>query len=220
MLRIRGYTPGLPRTPENEREVDVPPSLVPGVTDLDIPDFLAYRERVKCTPGDQIRVQTRRRYNVSSDQDFYDRYRDGGPRPSEAELADWGEYLEAERAAGNAYRNVHVVNGDIGLYLAYQFEWAYQYNVIHGQQVRIVDVAETPAAAAVLWVGDFWVLEHRHVVLGRYDDQDRYLGVVGVDASGKHGYLAVAEMVWELGTDFTTWWAEHPRYHRAVNRAT
>jgi hypothetical protein len=103
--------------------------------------------------------------------------------------------------------------------LRYQFEWAYAFNVRHGMDVRIVDTAENPAVAALLRVGDFWVIEHQHVVLCRYDDQGRPLGTVGVDDSGKLGYIAAAEMAWQLGTDFTTWWVAHPQYHRATARA-
>jgi len=28
------------------------------------------------------------------------------------------------------------------------------------------------------------------------------------------GLIALAEVAWSLATPFTTWWAEHPQYHR------
>ena len=220
MVRVTGYVPGKPHTPENERDVDVPPTLIPGVMSLDIPDFRAYLGKVrKPQNGDMIRVQTLRQYGAPSDQDFFVRYMDGRPGPTEEELAVWGAQLDDDRANGRAYRNLHVVDGPLGDYLRYQFEWAYAFNVRHGMDVRIVDITENPAAAALLCVGDFWVIEHQHVVLCRYDDQGHPLGTVGVDDSGKLGYIAAAEMGWQLGTDFTTWWAAHPQYHRSTVQA-
>jgi hypothetical protein len=34
----------------------------------------------------------------------------------------------------------------------------------------------------------------------------------GADAAG--GYVALAQVAWELATPFTTWWTAHPQYHR------
>lgn len=33
-------------------------------------------------------------------------------------------------------------------------------------------------------------------------------------ASSTQGYTALAELVWQMSTPFTDWWAVHPRYHR------
>lgn len=219
MVRVTGYVPGKPHTPENERDVDVPPTLVPGVMSLDIPDFRAYLEKVRKPGGDKLRIQTLHQYGVPSDQDFFVRYMDGRSGPTEQELSGWGAQLDDDHANGRAYRNLHVVDGDIGDYLRYQFEWAYSFNVRHHMDVRIVDASENPAVAVLLRVGDFWVLEHQHVVLCRYDDQGCPVGTVGVDDSGKLGYIAAAEMAWQLGTPFAEWWAAHPQHHRKTARA-
>lgn len=220
MLRIRGYLPGAEHTPENEREVDVPATLIPGAAALDIPDFTAYLARVrKAQHGDILRIQTLRQYGVPSDQDFFVRYMDGRPGPTEQELAGWGAQLDDDRANRRAYRNLHVVDGDIGDYLRMQFEWAYTFNTRHGMDVRIVDAAEAPAAAMLLVVGDFWVIEGQHVIRCRYDAEGRPLGHVAVDDSGKLGFMAAAEMGWRLATPFADWWAAHPEYHRRTRNA-
>ena len=73
--------------------------------------------------------------------------------------------------------------------------------------------------AALLLTGDYWVPEHEHVVLCRYDDQGRPLGLVRVEASGAHGYIAAADMAWRLATPFNSWWTAHPQYHRGKTRA-
>lgn len=207
------------RLPAHERKVHVPDTLLPELAHLEIPDFDAYLQSVRQVPGDMYRVQTLRQYGVPSDQDFFIRYMNGGPGPTDAELAEWGAFLDGETTGGRTYRNLHVVRGPIGDYLRYQFEWAYSYNVRHGMDVRVLDVAEVPAAASLLEIGDYWVLEHQHVVLCRYDDDGRPIGTVAVEASATQGYIAAAEMAWELGTEFSSWWAAHPQYHRGTARA-
>lgn len=218
MLRITGYTPDMPHTSENEIDIIVPPTLVPGMVDLDVPDLNAWLvEHRKSTNGDRLRIQTRREYGVLSDQDFFQRYLDGRAGPTDQEIAGWGKFLDEDRAAGRAYRNLHVVDGDIGDYLRYQFEWAYTFNIRHGMDIRIVDVRDQSAAAPLLHGDDFWVVEGRHVATCSYDDEGRPQGGVAVDDSAKIGYIMAAEIGWRLGTPFATWWAAHPQYHRVVD---
>lgn len=89
----------------------------------------------------------------------------------------------------------------------------------HGQDVRILDVKVSPAAEVLFRTGDFWVLEHQHVVVCRYDREGRPLGTVAVDAAGAGGFLAAAELAWRVATPFTEWWNAHPQFHRTSGRA-
>lgn len=111
-------------------------------------------------------------------------------------------------------RNVHIVRDPLTPYLRYQFEWCYTPNTAAGQDIRVLDMTETPAAAALLRVGDLAVVEGRHVVRLRYDPDGSYQGAVTVGDDTAVGYIALAEVAWNLATPFTTWWAEHPQYHR------
>jgi hypothetical protein len=216
-VMITGYEPGTEQTPENERTIAVPPVVVPELVALDIPDFDAWLEGVRRTPGDIYRVQTLARYGAENE--YVRRYLRGEPGPTGEELRPWGDELDADRSAGRAYRNLHVIRGPLTDELRMQFEWAYTYNVAHGQDVRIVDAAEIPAVAALQRTGDYWVVEREHVVLCRYDDEGRPQGTVGVEAAGAQGFIAAAEMAWALATPFTDWWAAHPQYHRARRQA-
>jgi hypothetical protein len=218
-VRITGYKLGSAHTPENEVTIEAPATLVPELTKLDIPDFAAFRRSVRQTPGDSYRVQTLTQYGVPSDDDDFRRYLEGG-EPQSPYREPWFQSLCEDAEAGRAYRNLHVVNGPLSDYLRYQFEWAYAYNVQYGQDVRILDAAQHPAADVLFRTGDFWVLEHKHVVLCRYDQDGRPLGWVGVDAAGAAGYIAAAELAWHLASPFTAWWTGHPEYHRASARAT
>jgi hypothetical protein len=53
--------------------------------------------------------------------------------------------------------------------------------------LRILDIAEVPAASILPRTGDFWVVEGEHVALVRYDTDGRHLGEVAVDNSCAHG---------------------------------
>lgn len=218
MLRITGWAPGQPRDAAHERDIDVPTSLFPDTAGLEITDFVAFRDRVSRPGGDQLRIQTLPRYAVDSDRDYYTRYHTGGPPPTDEELRPWIDYLAREAAAGRTYRNLHIIDtraGGMGDYLRYQFEWGYTFNSRHGMAVRVLDLADHPAAEVVTRIGDYWVLEGYHIVLCRYDDEGHPEGWVGVDDGAQRGHLAAAELAWSLGTPFTDWWAANPRYHRA-----
>jgi hypothetical protein len=65
----------------------------------------------------------------------------------------------------------------------------------------------------LLRVGDLAIVEHQHVAQLRYNPSGEYQGAVttGADAAG---YVALAQVAWELATPFRTWWTAHPQYHR------
>jgi hypothetical protein len=53
-----------------------------------------------------------------------------------------------------------------------------------------------------------------HVARMRYGAGGEFQGAVAAGADAAEGYVALAEMAWTLATPFTTWWAEHPQFHR------
>jgi hypothetical protein len=216
-VEITGYELGAERTPENERTVVVPGPVLPEIVALDIPDFPAWRAERLPSPGDMLRVQTLDRYGA--EDEYVRAYHAGEPGPTEADLAGWGAQLDAYHDAGQTYRNLHVINGPLSAEMQMQFGWGYTYNTAHHMQVRVLDVTEHPAAATLLRLGDYWVIEGMHVARCLYDGDGRPQGYVGVEAGGAAGFTAAAEMAWELGTDFATWWAAHPEYHRAPAQA-
>lgn len=205
--------------PAHERRVHIPDTMLPELASLDVPNFRAYRDAVRQTPGDIYRVQTLTCYGVPSDDQDYLGYLNGAPEPTSRHREAWFAELEEDAAAGRVRRNLHVVTTPLTDYLRYAFEWGYAYNVQHGQDVRILDLTENPAGSVLLRTGDYWVLERQHVVLCRYDQEGKPLGTVAVEAAGAAGYIAAAEMAWELAAPFTDWWAAHPCFHRAKTRA-
>lgn len=202
------HRPGLP---PGEGVVLVPGTLFPEIVSLHVQlgAFIAEHHRT-----DLLRVQTRDHYGVGSDDDDYHRYLAGEAAPVAAGKQEWLDRLRADTEAGRIRRNVHVVRTPLTPYLRYQFEWCYVSNVGAGQDVRVLDVTETPAAAALFDVGDLAVIEGRHVARMRYGADGEFQGAVAAGADAADGYVALAEMAWTLATPFTTWWAGHPQFHR------
>ncbi|MGH3787955.1 MAG: DUF6879 family protein [Pseudonocardiaceae bacterium] len=107
-----------------------------------------------------------------------------------------------------------LIRQPLGGYLRYAFEWVDTYSSEAGQDIRVLDLDEHPAAAALRRIGDFWVVEQQYVALVRYDAEGRHQGEVAADETSAGGYVAAAELGWSLGVQFTDWWAAHPQYHR------
>jgi hypothetical protein len=216
-IEVTGYPVNRPGIPAGEAVVLVPDTLIPEVASLDVSSLGAYIAERHRT--DLLRVQTLAYYNVASDGDDLDRYLAGAGEPTAPGKQQWLSKLGEDAAAGKHRRNVHIVNAPLSDYLRYQFEWCYTFNVAAGQDVRILDVTEGPAAAHLLRIGDFNVVERQHVVRSRYDTNGTYLGAVQVSADAAESYAALAELAWQLATPFTTWWASHPQYHRSTRAA-
>lgn len=215
-VKITGYREGSPQTPENEQTIVAPGRLFPELVALDIPDFEGWLEQRLGSPGDMLRIQTLQRYGA--EDPLVEAYHRSERAPLE-DFSEWGAILDAHHLADQAYRNLHVIDGELSREMQMQFGWAYTYNTDHHMQVRVLDVAHHPEASVLLRLGDFWVVQHDHVALCHYDQDGQPTGMVQVEPAGAAGYQAAAEMAWALGEDFTSWWAAHPEYHRAARRA-
>lgn len=197
--------------PPGEATVRVPDTLLPEIADLHINlgEFIAAHHRT-----DLLRVQTLDHYGVASDGDDYHRYLDGASEPAAPGKDKWLEQLRIDTYAGRLRRNVHIVCSEISSYLRYQFEWCYVPNSKAGQLIRVLDLSATPAAAALFKVGDFVVVEGRHVARMRYTPCGEYQGAVAIGDDAAIGYVALAELAWNLAIPFEKWWPARPELHR------
>jgi len=216
-LVVTGERIDNPDLPAHEASVLVPDTLLPEVASLDIPDLASYLSQRHT--ADLFRLETLDWYDVSSDDDDYYRYVSGAPAPEASVKDRWLDQLRADRAAGRQWRRVHALRSPLNDYLRYECEWCYTYNVAAGEDVRILDVTEAPAGAALLGVGDFFAVDGEHVVRSRYNTGGRFLSAVAVGTADRGAYVALAELAWQMGTPFAAWWAAHPEYHRATPAA-
>ncbi|MGH3933171.1 MAG: DUF6879 family protein [Pseudonocardiaceae bacterium] len=185
---------------------------------LDLPALGAYLTQRHTR--DLFRLETLAHYDAASDDEDYHRYLRGESAPTAAGKETWLGRLRTDTAAGRRWRRVHVVTPPLTDYLRYECEWGYTHNVAAGEDVRILDLSASPAGAEVLGVvGDFFVADEEHAVRMDYDEAGRFRGAVPVDPLVLAPYQAVAVTVWTLGVPFTTWWAQHPEYHRSGQAA-
>ncbi|MGH3800380.1 MAG: DUF6879 family protein [Pseudonocardiaceae bacterium] len=210
-IEVTGELVDRPGLPPGERTVRVPDTLLPEIAALDVNlgAFIAQHHRT-----DLLRVQTLTHYEVASDDEDYHRYLDGAVAPTATGKQEWLDRLRTDTIAGRLRRNVHIVHTPLTPYLGYQFEWCYLPNTAAGQDIRVLDAAEVPAVAALLRVGDLAIVEGQRVAQLRYGPNGEYQGAVATGADATVGYVALAQVAWELATPFTAWWAAHPQYHR------
>lgn len=203
--------------PAHEGAVAVPPTLFPELSDLVVHDLRSYLDERHTR--DLLRVQTLDHYGVASDGDDFQRYLSGEPAPDAARKQAWLDDLQSVAASGRTWRNVHVVRTPLSDYLRYSFEWGCADNVEAGQDVRVLDLTESPHLAALASAKDFYVVDGRHAVRMVYASDGRYEGAVAVGADGVAGYAALAELAYQLATPFAPWWEAHPEYHRTTRVA-
>ncbi len=205
--------------PAHERKIHVPATMLPELGALDIADFEAWLEDRRTSPGDILHVQTLDRYGVPSDDADFAGYLEGAAAPTSLYREPFFQELRDGVAAKMQWRNLHVIRQPLSDYLRYAFEWVYTYSAEAGQDIRVLDVDDHPAAAVLTRAGDFWVVERQHVALVRYDNEGRHEGKVAVPDTSVIGYVAAAELAWCLGVPFAEWWAAHPQYRRASQAA-
>jgi hypothetical protein len=170
-------------------------------------DYIAHRHT-----RDLFRLETLPHYDVASDDEDYRRYLRGEANPNAAAKQPWLRRLQTDTAAGRRWRRVHSISHPLSDYLRYECEWGYTYNVAAGEDVRILDLGDTDAGAFAAQVGDFFMIDGRHVVRSYYDDHGRFSFAKVLDEPGP--YLALADLIWNAAQPFSTWWATHPEYHR------
>ncbi len=160
-----------------------------------------------------FRLETLDTYTVDSDAGNVARFLDGVAAPSMAVKGPWLRRLEREYAEGKRRTRVHVWTGPISDYLRYECEWGYVYTSAVGEEVRILDLAETPKPSGLLHE-DFLLLDDRHVVATRYDAAGRFLGAEVRPAVELPAYRHCRDVALAASVPFSDYWASHPQYWR------
>lgn len=202
--------------PDHESAVEVPRSVIYEKRVLDVDEMAEWLGGHHTR--DLFRLETRHTYTVESDGDDYRRYLNGEAEPDAAAKQPWLDTLAADTAAGRVWRKVHLVRGRITDYERYEFEWGFAYNVVCGEQVRVLEI-DGPRASRLVDLGDFFVLDGEHVLRNLYDDAGRFLGSQVVYGGEASALRAIIDWVWDAAEPFTSWWERHPQYHRTTGAA-
>lgn len=162
-----------------------------------------------------FRLEVRDSYAVASDGGDLARYLAGETAPDPTRKNAWLDELRADTTAGKHWQWVHVVRSPLSDYLRYEFEWSYAINIHAGAQVRILDLAERQLPNGVP-DEDFWLLDDEAVLVMHYDDDGRFLGAEPADPGEMPRYRRARDMAWRAAEPFSSYWQEHPQYHRAA----
>jgi hypothetical protein len=160
-----------------------------------------------------FRLEVLDAYDVSTDGGDFARYMAGAPGPDPARKAPWLARLREDAARGLHNSRVHVVRSPLGPYLRYECEWGYAPNVEAGEDIRILDLAETEAPGGLV-DHDFWLMDDRTAVRMHYDEGGRFLGASIIPRRQLGRYQRAAREAWRAAVPFSTYWPAHPQYQR------
>lgn len=156
-----------------------------------------------------FRLETNQHLSVGTIGEDLRRYLAGEPAPGPRA---WEDHIRGEVSEGKHRYKVHVIREPLSEYMRLCCEWGYAGNVAAGEHIRFVNADEHG------WFGgeDFWLIDQQHVLVMRYGDNGEFIGAQPVHDPAEVGrYRDIAERAWDTGTDFTTWWSDHPQYWRA-----
>lgn len=170
-----------------------------------------------------FRLETLDRYEVPIDGSDFSVYLAGGEQPHNPDKLAWQEHLRAERAAGIWRHRVHLIDTMPGLtdYLRYECEWGYTATAAAGEEIRILDLGTERRPRELIELNhDFWLIDDERVVSMQYNTDATFHSAQLLPAHDTARYRAARKIAWDMAEEFTSWWAEHPQYHRANHRAT
>lgn len=167
-----------------------------------------------------FRMEMRDEYSVASDGSDVARYLRGDAEPDPARKGPWLARLRAEAAEGKRRQRVHVWRGPLSGYLLYEAEWGYLPNSEAGEDIRILDLAEQPLPPALALVGghDWHLIENTTVIRMHYAETGRFAGAEILGEEELPRYRAARDAALQAAVPFTSYWGQHPEYHRR-NRA-
>lgn len=160
-----------------------------------------------------FRLETRSRYTVDSETQRLGRYLAGDPLEIEPGTRDWLEFMAVEIESGKRWHKVHILRSPLSDYLRFECEWGYAVSAQYGQEIHIIDEAETARPEGIP-DEDFWLFDDKTVVLLHYDDDGHFLGADLASETDVPHYRRRRDLALEAAEPFASWWERHPQYRR------
>lgn len=199
---------GLGPLPDHEDVILVPPGVLSDIREtLTLDQLGEFIDRHHT--ADLFRLEALPCYNADSDDDDFHRYLRGEPAPTAQAKKSSLDRIRADADAGRIRRRVHAVTEPLTAYVRYEAEWGYVFNSAAGERIRIANLTD-----ALTSVGDFFMLDHQHVVRSRYDSAFRFQHAEVLQPDAAAPYIALAELLWGHSVNFEPWWAARPGDHR------
>jgi hypothetical protein len=176
-------------------------------------------ETLDTTTTDLFRWETLSAYEVVSDGSDYKRYLDGAAEPTWERKQPWLDTLRRWAKEGRPRRRVRIIHDPITDYERYSCDWGYSINSQAGEQIKVIDLATTVLPEQLRIREDFWLIDDEIAVTMFYAEDGQFQKALAVTHSPEVRFFReAAQMAWELGEDFNTWWADHPEHHRRTTQ--
>lgn len=154
-----------------------------------------------------LRQATRTLFRLEVQPAYYDpdfqRYLAGEPGPDMERKGKWLAYLREQREQGVYRHRVRALRTPLSDYDRYACEWGYAYNVLAGDDTRILDNSELELSGVH---HDFWLVDDSQVALMHYDALGRFVVAEVLDATEVKRYRMIRDVTWQAAEPFGTWW--------------
>ncbi|MER6173974.1 DUF6879 family protein [Streptosporangium sp. NPDC001681] len=120
------------------------------------------------------RLETLQAYDVSYEQEAFDRFLVGGPRGRFSGIEDWVDMVRAGVEEGKRFHRVHVLMEPLSDYIRFECAWSYRYTVAAGEDVRVIPVDEHEWPEGLPRV-DYWLFDSVRLLIMNYTPEGTFL---------------------------------------------
>lgn len=145
-------------------------------------------------------------YTMPQEQDAITRFRAGERLPA-SHRSGWMDRVAGYASTGRSIGRVHVVRRPLSEYLKFEFEWYYRHHVTVGEDVRILDVTDSPVAG--LPDHDFWMFDDKSIVKMLYRPDGTQIGRYLIDQPDISEYIQYREIALAHSVPFLQYSSEH-----------
>jgi hypothetical protein len=183
--------------PDHEAVVLVPAAVLSDVREVltleQLGQFVVHHHH-----HDLFRLESLPHYTSASDEDDYNRFVRGEPKPIAQTKQAWLDRVHTDVLAGRMWHRVRAISDPPTTYIAYQAQWGYPDLLRAGELIRTVNLTRALAA-----VGDFFVLDWAHVVRSIYDSDGRFMRAEVMHPDSAAPYIALADLLWNHSEPFS-----------------
>ncbi len=124
-----------------------------------------------------FRLETLQRYGNSGEDEDFDAFMAGRPKPPNPGHEQWQAMIRANVRAGRLVQRVHVITEPLTDYARLELTWGYGPNAAAGEDIRIIPVGEDePWPRDVPQDKDFWLFDSHELYDQHHEPDGTWLG--------------------------------------------
>ncbi len=140
-------------------------------------------------------------YSVPEEEAALQMFRTDGKQPPAGFNSEWHEVLDTARDQGKRFSRTRLIQ-EVTPYIKFEIAWGYSRNILHGEQINIVEISSLEEIAKKVPVlNDFWLFDECDGYLMQYDAIGRFLGVLKLSEDAVPYYVALMNELCGQGVD-------------------